>query len=223
MTGTPNQTAGPPQKIRPGRSWYVAAAVLAAATVIAVVALGVPLVRQLVGTFSLKYLPAPGRAQVHLDKAGEYSVYAEVGRTYDAGGATLTMTQAPPALNVAIWLADSGKQLPLGAGDAGVSLQIRNRRFRPVHTFSLDRPGTVVVESAYPGRAGGRSVTLGIGPRRRGGDIVRSVLRIFLIIGIVFLGGGGALAIFILTKVRHVRARRRPTGAAPSGATWRAQ
>jgi len=198
-----------PQEIRPGRSWYVVAVLLAAATLAAAAALAVPLVRGFVDVFSLEYLQAPGRREVHLSKAGEYSVYAEVGRTYGAGGVTLTRTQGPPALDVTVRRADTGEQLPLSPGDAGMKLQINNRHFRPIHRFSLDRPGTVVVESARAGGTGGRSVTLGIGPRQRGRDILRSVLRIFLILGTMLFGGGGALAIFLVTLLRRGRAKRR--------------
>jgi hypothetical protein len=209
MTGTPQETPARQTEVRPGRSWYIVAVLVAAATLAAVAALAVPLVRGFAEVFSLEYLQAPGRGEVHLSKAGEYSVYAEVGRTYGGGGVTLTTTKSPPALDVTVRRADSGEQLPLSPGDAEMKLQVNNRHFRPIHRFSLDRPGTVVVESARAAGTGGRSVTLAIGARKHGRDILRSVLRVFLILGTMLFGGGGALAVFLVTLLRRVRAKRR--------------
>jgi len=198
-----------PGEVRPRRQWYVVAAVIVVVTAVAVVAMAIPLVTGMVETFSLQHVEAPGRGEVHLAKAGEYSIYADVGWTKRLGAVTLSETRSPPTLQLTVTRADSGEQLPLGEPDRGTTLTIQNRQYRPIHTFSVDRPGTVSIEAGYPAGTTGPGVTLAVGPRFGVGGIFRSIARIFLIVGVALVGATAALVVFLVTFVRRRSALRR--------------
>ena len=201
-----SQTPGMP------RAWpYALAGVLAAGTVVGVVALAALAAlgaRTLAGLMDLKQFTAPGAVQVQAGEPGEYAIYAQVGQTRQYGPVTYKRWRSPPDVGLTVTDGE-GVLLALNEGDLNVTLTLNNRQYKPLKTFMVAEPGTVTVTAGAPVGSPGETVPLAVGRYAGIGGVFRAVLWVLGTIAFGLAGGGGALAIFLVTLVRRRRARQR--------------
>jgi hypothetical protein len=193
---SPAATGGrrPGASLRPGRGWYVLAAVVGAGSVVVTGALGIVTAMDLVQRVDdFARFDAPGTTTVDVSEPGDYSVYHEH-RASPAGSdvdpdVTLTVT-GPDGSEVSV---------RSSAADYGWG----SRQADGVGTFTAARPGSYEVRAAGDGRlAVGRSIPTGW---------------LYGFGGTALAGAAGAVASGVLAVVVGVRRRRARRRGAPPG------
>jgi hypothetical protein len=183
---------GPAPRIRPGRIWYLVAAVVVLAA-FGWLGLGLSSLNSKVDNFPRVPLPAGGL--VSLPHAGGYVVYYEAPGASRGGIRPFNVQVAPMAPGLAV--------RSLASYGASVTYSFGSRQGRAVLTLDVSGPGRyrVVAASAPQGDlAFGSSIA---------GSIVSIVLPT---IGLAFLGIGGLVAVAVVRGVKTRRSRRAWTG-----------
>jgi hypothetical protein len=178
-------------RVRPGRIWYLGAALLVLGGV-AWLVFGFVSLSSKVDAFSRVPLPAGGT--VTLDHSGGWVVY------YEGAGAT---TGQIPGFDVQIRPAAPPAAVgSLRSYAASVTYTIGSHKGRAVLTLQVVRPGKfLVVPSGGTAVAGGSDLAFGSSVA---GSIVTTAL---LSIGLIFLGVAATIILFIIRLTRTRRAR----------------
>jgi hypothetical protein len=183
---------GPPRRIRPGRRWYLVAAVVVLAG-FGWLGLGLSSLNSKVDNFPRVPLPAGGL--VSLPRAGEYVVYYEAPGASRGGIRPFNVQVAPMAPGLAV-----RSLAPYGAS---VTYSFGSRQGRAVLALDVSGPGRYRVVAASAPQ----------GDLAFGSGIAGSIVSIVLpTIGLAFLGTGGLVAVAVVRSVKIRRGRRAHTG-----------
>jgi hypothetical protein len=189
------------QQVRPGRGYYVLAAIVFLAGLGCFVLV---LWRGLSGMSAmLQQAVAPGQSELILSEPGDYTVFYEhesvIGnRVYSTG-------EAVPGLICELDSKSTGKQVRLRIADGNTTYSFGGRSGRSALYFHIDRPGAYVLTTNYsPGREG-PEVVLAVGR----GISLRIVTTVFESLGILFGSLLLSMAITVVTLVKRHNARKR--------------
>lgn len=197
-----------PRDIKPARSWYLVAACLAVASIVAWAILALPFLGQFKGVLGARPVNVPGRTTVHLDRPGSYAIYVQVGASTAAGPLRYSESWTPPAFEFTVTPFGGEQPLPLGEGDRRMRLNLGGRSYQPTQTFKLDQPGDIVITASVPGPEGGRLPDVRVGPNIETGQLLNLAGRGMITAAVAILGIGGAIAIFVVVLVKRSRAKR---------------
>lgn len=194
--------------IRPSAAWYLVAAGIVVVSVGAIAFLTLRVLDDVVGMFNPHLLPGPGRHQVRLEEAGPYTIYVQVDRrSASARDAAPRARDVLPGLEVEVRDA-GGSVLPLGApSDAMVAR--RNTGFLPWAGFEAKHAGSFEVAVARGAGAEDEPFTLAVGKSISASDVTSVIGHLGGAWIVLFVGGGAALAVFLVTLLRRRDSRRR--------------
>ena len=187
------------REIRPSVLWYFTAVVLLLGGLITGGVLITQFFQGIVEiSSSMRLFSGPGEVEVRFNRPGVYMIY-EVGRS---GGCA-------PGGQPAFTVIEQGtnREIPHSPAGSMGNLTINDEPYRPLRTFYLDRPVTLIVRAApaEPVVAEGPDVPLAVGPRVGFQDIFTLIVKIFIGMGAGAVGVAGAVAIFVVTLLKRAR------------------
>lgn len=187
----------------PSRRWYwVSAGLLLAA--LACIGLAVAAFFALSGSVrDFQRGPVPGEFEVQFAEPGKYVLYLE--------GQGVADLSSVGARNVSLQSADGDHQVRLDHSSATTFYAFGSHEGKSVAKFTIDRPGTYVLQVGEPSSPQVTSAAVG---RGIGWGVVLPVL---LVLGAVFGLIPAALVVAIVTLVRRRSARRARRAAPPPG------
>lgn len=189
-----------PQPIKPGRWYYLLAALVLCAGVAVFVFV---LLRGIGGiTDKLTQMEAPGTSEMNFTETGTYTIFYEPetvfdGKVYSTGGNLR-------GLWCNVVSKETGTPAPIGQPTARTTYTVGNRSGVSLLQFEIDRPGRYQVSAIYRDNPEGQRVILAIGH-----GVARTITTT-VIIGLAVMFGTVILAalIAIITFVKRRRARK---------------
>ncbi|MBS3734017.1 MAG: hypothetical protein KGY99_03740 [Phycisphaerae bacterium] len=185
----------------PSRRWYLVAAALAGAGIGVIawcVATFVGQVQSGAGIFELVRFTAPGEVTFSADEPGTYNLYTsrqDYGRRW-----------APSDWDVRVTSAADGQTLPAHVPRGSHTLTINQEEFESIRQIRVPRQGAyrvrVICDEPHA------RAPMAVGPWNVD-QFLGFVGRIALIPVTMLFGGGGALAIFLVTLLKRRSARKR--------------
>ena len=192
-------------RIRPGKVWYLLAALL---LLIGYGALAGG-VGHLVSSIAKSVAGAgrvvvPGSGTVTLDEPGEYTVHYEYRSV--VAGKVYRSPEAAPALECRLVFTDDGTEVPLRPASMSHTYEYGSRAGESILGFHADRAGVYELSAEYPeGEEGPNEIVLAVG----GAFPVGSIFGLFAGIGVLMLCGIAALVIFLVTLLRRASCKQR--------------
>ncbi len=157
-----------------------------------------------IGSFasSLHQVVMPGPVVVTLDRAGAYTLYAEVNAVVDG-----QLFSKPPPNGARITLASeaTGKPVTLSAPHASVEYELGSRRGHAVLGFVIDQPGRYRLAASEPGDA---RYVLAIAYGSAMGSVVDLFRTIAITIAFVIGGLGLAGLLIAVTVIQRNKAKK---------------
>jgi hypothetical protein len=198
---------GPPRgsgdAVRPSKWWFLVAAGVAVAGIVACFGL--------IGFTALNYsdridgfdrTAVPGSMEVELTSTGGYSIYHEYAGAYDADQRSFDdpLFTPPPRVTVTD---PSGDEVLLDVYDTAVTYDSGTHEGEGAFTFSVDEPGVYEITAEEETAIGGSTIAVGRGV---GSGLVGGVIAgvLLAVVGVV---SGGIMAIVV--GVRRSSSRRR--------------
>jgi hypothetical protein len=196
------------EAIKPSRRYYVLAGLL---IVVGVALFVVTLWRGISSIPSkVQQLVAPGKAELTLAKAGDYTIFYESQSVF--GGRVYSTGRDVPGLECEVVAKSTGAPVALKRSNVNTTYELGGRSGRSVFDFHIDRPGVYQITSAYPEGQEGEKVVLAVGQ----GVAMRIVILVFECIGILFGSIALSVAIIVVTAIkRHNAAKRLSTAGGP--------
>ncbi len=192
-------------QLRPGKGWYVVAALMAAAAIAAVVWVGGSLIVDVYNDLAdMQRLSVPGEKDLSFAQSGKYVVFhddqgEEPGEAYEAG---------PPNDQVSGKLVDaSGKEVSLEPVSVNETYSIDGHSGKSIFDFTIERPGTYHLSAVC---ADGRKAVLAVG---RSIDF-EPIVWLIMLIPAAILAAFAAIIITIVTAVKRSNCARRLAAAA---------
>lgn len=195
------------QEIRPSR-WYYGLAVL---IVVGGGALfGFLLWKNLSGLAdSLTQVVVPGKREVALREAGQYTIFYE--RESVVGNKVYSTTADISSLACALTSKTSVSPIKLSRSTMSSTYSVGGRSGVSVWEFKVEQPGTLEVACTYEGKEG-PGVVLAVGQD----FTVRLVATIFGAIGVLFLSVIAGIAIALVTLLKRIKAEKALLGGTAS-------
>jgi hypothetical protein len=190
-------TAADAGKVGPSRTWYL----MSVAIVFAAIAVFAYFLMTQLNALSdkLVHLVVPGQIDLHLDKAGTYSIFHERQSVVDG---QLFSSHDIAGLRVSV-RSESGASVPLEQPSTSANYSIHSRSGVAIFEFEVRESGTYRLSADYDGgRALPRAVlAVGLGFV---GELFATILGA---IAIIFTGLIGAAVLAVVVYVKRRRAR----------------
>ncbi len=202
MTSVPPPPTARSASSGPGPIWYVVAAVLAGATVAAVVALwpSSPTFSDFWSMLDVDRFDAPGETVVTLHEPGAYNIYVRTNGPRRDG--------AQAAWHVTAMREDDEEAIPVDDPSMSFSLTVHNQEYEAIGRFELSRPGAVRIRAAQRPAASDAVAEMAVGPAPSPSGMLGGIGRAVAAAGVALLGLAGAVAIALVTFFRRRRARK---------------
>ncbi|MCW5748324.1 MAG: hypothetical protein KIT36_19205 [Alphaproteobacteria bacterium] len=191
----------------PSRGWYVVAAVVLVAAVVAAVWLAVARVGGMQG--GLTQIVVPGSADLELTRPGTYTIFHE--RTSQVDGRIFSSSDIS-GLRVAVRSVANGRAIAVRRPTGSTSYNFSGRSGQSVLAFDIDAPGTYRLTAGYDDGRTRPQAVLAVGT----GFVSGLLATIALSFGIALAGVAVAMVIFIVVLLK----RRRALQPAPAPVQW---
>ena len=195
------------QSIRPGRWLYWLGGVM----IVVGIALAVVGILGFVGGIAemrdrLQRVVVPGTGTLTLDEPGTYTIYHE--HQSAVGGRTYSNPPILSGLTCTVTSKESGGPASLSEVTMSKTYTLGSRAGIAVWQFDVEKAGEYQLSATYAPGATGPPVVLAVG-RRLFGWIAKKILGLIAGLVALFLLGGGALAIILVTYLKRRSARKR--------------
>jgi hypothetical protein len=186
----PEPLAAPPDRLRPGRVWYV----LALAVIVAGVAWPLAGLAVLTGQInSFQRVALPGNGEITLTHSGRYVIY------YEGPGAAAGNT---PALTVRLRPLSASAAVQSITPSGSLSVSVGSHADTAVLNLNIAHPGRFLLQARAPAAPAGGHVAVG-------SDVGGSLARIIVpAIALIVAGICGVVAVAVIRSSRGRRGRR---------------